>query len=182
MKTHDVLSRLMLSDPACAFESVSSTGGGTLDTPGSTLRQCICHAILFLALALPLHGQTNYTIDWFTVDGGGSTITGGVYALGSTIGQPDAGGPMTNGQYSVMGGFWALPEAVQTEGAPMLMIVPDTPGNAKISWSPDTGTNWVLQESLSLSSANWTNSLSGWTNSIVVPATLPTRLYRLHKP
>jgi len=30
----------------------------------------------------------------------------------------DAGGPMTNGQYSVAGGFWVLPTAVQVTGAP----------------------------------------------------------------
>jgi len=150
----------------------------------ATFSRCMLHwhAVLFLALAVPLHAQTNYTIDWFTMDGGGGTSTGGVHTLGGTIGQPDAGGPMTNGQYSVMGGFWALPHAVQTEGAPMLTIVPATPGNARISWSPNTGTNWVLQQTSVLSPANWTNSPTGWTNPIVVSATLPTKFYRLHKP
>ena len=49
----------------------------------------------------------SYSIDWSTLDGGGGTSTGGVYSVTGTIGQPDAGGPMTNGQYSVIGGFWA---------------------------------------------------------------------------
>ena len=48
----------------------------------------------------------SYSIDWFTIDGGGGTSTGGVYSVTGTIGQPDAGGPMTNGSYSVTGGFW----------------------------------------------------------------------------
>ena len=32
-----------------------------------------------------------YTIDWWTIDGGGGTSTGGVYSVSGTIGQPDAG-------------------------------------------------------------------------------------------
>jgi len=58
-----------------------------------------------------------YSIDWYTIDGGGGTSTGGVYAVSGTIGQPDAGGPMTGGNYSLTGGFWSLIAAVQT-GAP----------------------------------------------------------------
>ena len=38
-----------------------------------------------------------------------------------TIGQHGAGGPMTGGNYSLTGGFWAL-YAVQTPGAPLLKI------------------------------------------------------------
>jgi hypothetical protein len=124
----------------------------------------------------------SYAIDWHTIDGGGGTSTGGVYSLSGTIGQPDAGPTMTNGQYSVTGGFWALPTMIQTPGAPTLTIAPATPGNATISWTPDTGTNWVLQQSVELSPAVWTNSPSGFTNPIVVPATLPMKYYRLIKP
>jgi hypothetical protein len=64
---------------------------------------------------------------------------------------------------------------------PTLVIVSAGPGLAMITWTPETGTNWVLQETLSLSSANWTNSPSGATNPIAVPATLP-KWYRLFKP
>jgi hypothetical protein len=39
-----------------------------------------------------------------------------------------------------------------------------------------------LQQSASLSPANWTNSPTGATNPILVPATLPTMFYRLVKP
>jgi len=67
-------------------------------------------------------------------------------------------------------------------GAPTLSIAPATPGNAIVSWTPATGTHWVLQESLSLSLAAWTNSPSGTTNPIVVPVTVPAKFYRLHKP
>jgi hypothetical protein len=123
----------------------------------------------------------SYSIDWYTIDGGGGTSTGGVYSVSGTIGQPDAGGPMTNGEYSVTGGFWALPTAVQVTNAPTLTIAPATPGNATISWSPNTP-GFVLQETWVLSPSNWSNSVSGATNPIVVPATLPAKFYRLSKP
>jgi hypothetical protein len=130
-------------------------------------------------LVLSSHAQ--YAINWHTIDGGGGTSTNAQYSLSGTIGQPDAGGPMTNGQYSVTGGFWALPAAIQVTGAPTLTIVPAPPGNATISWTPNTP-GFVLQEALSLSPTNWVNSASGATNPIVVPAMLPTRFYRLFKP
>src|SRR6266481_8271469 len=57
-------------------------------------------------------------------------------ALSGTIGQPDASGPLTNGQYSVRGGFWTLPVAVQVIGSPTLTIAPAGPGQATLSWSP----------------------------------------------
>ncbi len=123
----------------------------------------------------------SYSIDRSTIDGGGGTSTGSVYSVTGTIGQPDAGGPMTNGQYSVTGGFWALPTAVQGTNAPTLTIVPAGAGQATISWTPATP-GFVLQETLSLSPTNWVDSVSGATNPILVPATLPAKFYRLFKP
>ena len=104
-----------------------------------------------------------------------------MYAVSGTIGQPDAGGPMTNGQFSVTGGFWVLPTAVQTVGAPTLKIAPAAPGQATVSWTPATP-GFVLQESLALTSGSWTNSVSGATNPVVVPAVLSKKFYRLFKP
>ncbi len=47
-----------------------------------------------------------YDLTWSTIDGGGATaVTGGVYSLGGTAGQPDAG-LSTGGVYSLQGGFW----------------------------------------------------------------------------
>jgi hypothetical protein len=120
----------------------------------------------------------NYAIDWSKIAGGGGTSTGGAYAVSGTIGQPDAGGPMTNGQYAVIGGFWVLPIAVQTTNAPTLKIAPTTPGFATVSWAPPTP-GFTLQSSASLSPANWINA--GTNNPVTVPATVPTRFYRLLK-
>lgn len=131
-------------------------------------------------LTTQLSAQT-YSINWHTIDGGGGSSTGGVYSVSGTIGQPDAGTPMTNGQFSVTGGFWVLPTVIQVIGAPTLSIVPAAPGSATLSWTPNTA-GFVLQESWSLAPANWTNSPSGAANPIVVPATSPARFYRLFKP
>ena len=144
------------------------------------MKQLILSTVAALLFTLTVNAQP-YAIDWYKVAGGGGTSTGGVYSVSGTIGQPDASGPMTNGQYSVTGGFWALPTAVQVTGAPTLTIVPAAPGNALIFWTPATP-GFVLQETLSLSPTNWMNSASGATNPIIVPANSPVRFYRLIKP
>ena len=137
-------------------------------------------ALCAASLALGAWAQ-NYSVDWSKIAGGGGTSAGGVYAVSGTIGQHDAGGPMTGGQYSVTGGFWVLPVAVQSTNAPMLTIVPAMPGYATISWTPSTP-GFVLQEALSLSPPHWTNAPSGATNPVTVPAPLPAKFYRLGKP
>jgi len=141
------------------------------------VKRLICGLIVFSMTAA---GLAQHAIDWHKIAGGGGTSTGSVYSVSGTIGQPDAGGPMTNGQHSVTGGFWALPQAVQVAGAPMLLITSATPGNASISWSPHSP-GFVLQETWSLSSANWTNSPSGATNPISVATSSPAKFYRLNK-
>ncbi len=140
----------------------------------------IHHFVLLLIAALSNAAAGELTLDWWTVDGGSGTSTGGTYTVSGTIGQPDAGGPMTNGVYSLTGGYWALPIAVQTTNAPMLAIIPAAPGWAMISWTPPTP-GFVLQETVSLAPSHWTNSPSGPTNPATVPATLPARFYRLLK-
>jgi len=135
---------------------------------------------VLLPCTVNLRAQS-YSIGWFTIDGGGGTSTGGVYAVRSSIGQVDAGTSMTNGQYSATGGFWVPAIAVQTPGAPRLKIVPAGPDQVTISWSPGTP-GFVLQERLSLLPTNWLNSPSGATNPVVVPAIAPAKFYRLFKP
>lgn len=133
--------------------------------------------VLFLA-TFAIAASAQYAINWHTIDGGGGTSTNAPYSLSGTIGQPDAGSAMTNGQYSVIGGFWALPQAVQVTGAPTLSIAPGAPGFATISWAPAT-LGFVLQETPSLNPAAWTNSPSGSLNPVSVSTTNPAKFYRL---
>ena len=56
--------------------------------------------LLFCSVSL-----ADYSIDWYTIDGGGGTSTGGQYKLSGTIGQPDAAFSQ-GAQYEVLGGYW----------------------------------------------------------------------------
>jgi len=50
----------------------------------------------------------DFTVDWYTVDGGGAMgASGGDFELSATIGQPDASNAMTGGEFELVGGFWA---------------------------------------------------------------------------
>ena len=103
--------------------------------------------ILHSSFCLRALGQS-YSIDWYKVSGGGGTSTGGTYQVSGTIGQPDAGGPMTGGGYSLAGGFWAL-YAVQTPGAPVLSIERTATNTVMVYWpSPSTGFNLQVNTNL----------------------------------
>src|SRR6266576_1138164 len=98
-----------------------------------------------------------FAIDWFTVDGGGGTSTGGVFSLSGTVGQPDAG-HMSGGNYAIDGGFWGIIAAIQAPGAPLLTITRTTTNTVAISW-PSPSTGFVLQQNTNgLSSVNWGNA------------------------
>ncbi len=63
---------------------------------------------LLIAVPAVVLATGGYDLSWWTVDGGGhtfSTSADGVYSLGGTIGQPDAG-LLTGGDYTLAGGFW----------------------------------------------------------------------------
>ena len=129
--------------------------------------------LLTVLLAFPAFAQ-NYRIDWFTIDGGGGTSSGGQYTLSGTIGQPDAG-ELAGGNYVLEGGFWG--ELFLQIVAPRLYIERSGP-NVIISWSPNTP-GFYLQESPTVGPASWANSASGTANPATVPASSPSRFYQL---
>ena len=66
-------------------------------------------AVLLLAGTAPLAGgpSPEFTIDRYTIDGGGGHSAGGVFSLTGTIGQHDASpAPAHGGVYALSGGFW----------------------------------------------------------------------------
>ena len=140
--------------------------------------------ILAVAAAGVASAQS-YDLSWFTLDGGGGTSTGSVYSVSGTIGQPDAGGPMTNGPYSLTGGFWAL-YAVQTPGGPLLTITLTSPNTAMVWW-PSPSTGFTLQQNTNLNTTNWVTPLEtvnndGTNKFITVNPPTGRRFYRLLKP
>ena len=72
-----------------------------------------------LALA-GMKASAQFTIDSFTIDGGG-TSTGGAFALSGTIGQPDAG-TMSGGNYSLAGGFWGVSPTPPPVGSVIIKV------------------------------------------------------------
>jgi hypothetical protein len=132
--------------------------------------------------------SAQYSIDWSTIDGGGGTSTGGVYAVTGTIGQPDAGPPAHAGGYTLQGGFWGVIAAVQTPDAPLLTITLNLQlSTINVSW-PSPSTGWTLQQNTNtVSSVNWSNVTSGiqddgTTKTLIVNPPAGNRFYRLFRP
>ena len=119
--------------------------------------------VLLLVAGLCVSAQT-YSVDWYQVSGGGGTSTGGVYSVSGTVGQHDASGAMSGGNYLLTGGFWSL-FAVQTPGAPLLTIT--RIGNqAMVSWDSSL-TGWTLQTNANLATPAWGNYLGPVVNNRV---------------
>ena len=130
--------------------------------------------------------QTNYSLDWWTIGGGGGTSTGGVYSVSGTIGQPDAGVTMSGGNYSVTGGFWSLLAVVQTTGAPLLTIT-YSGGSVIISWPVSPGGFTVQQNSNLANAAGWsayggTASTNNGVNSFSLTPPVGNLYFRLSSP
>ena len=148
-------------------------------------RRLLTLAFVLLAGNASVRAQT-YAIDWFTIDGGGGTSTGGVYSVSGTIGQPDAG-RMSGGNFTLDGGFWGLIAAVQTPGAPLLSSARTTTNTVAVFW-PSPSAGFVLQENTnSFGSVSWSNIVStpaddGTTKTIIVNPPVGNRFYRLIRP
>jgi hypothetical protein len=127
----------------------------------------------------------SYSIDWHTVAGGGGTSTGGVYSVGSTIGQHAAGVSMTGGGYDLTGGFWGL-FATPTSSPSTLNIFLTETNTVVIAWS-GTSSGGTVQQATDLGSGTWsplTNiviTVNG-LNQIVLPSPSGDRFYRLQNP
>ena len=139
--------------------------------------------MLLLCLLAPIAGLAQqYSIDWYKIAGGGGTSTNGQFSITGTIGQPDASGAMTGGNYSLTGGFWSLISVVQTAGLPNLTIIHS--GNSVIISWPNTG-SFTLQQNNNLSAAaNWaasgyTITTSNGTNSITITSATGNLFFRL---
>lgn len=74
-------------------------------------------------------GGATFAIDWYTVDGGGGTSTGGDFTLSATAGQPDAG-QSAGGPWTVSGGFWAGGAAPPPPPCP-----PDVDGSGQVDFN-----------------------------------------------
>lgn len=153
------------------------------------MKKFLCLGFIALSGLQQLSAQT-FSLPWFTLNGGGGTSTGGVFSVSGTIGQPDAGGPSTNGAYALVGGFWGMTAILQTPGAPILGIERLAGGNVRLFWNlPATG--FQLEQTAALAEPSvgpvWTPVVSPYqTNAphitVTVPASTGDRMFRLRKP
>jgi hypothetical protein len=140
----------------------------------------------FLLVMFALEARTqNFSIDWFTIDGGGGTSTGGVYTVTGTIGQPDAG-RMSGGNFTIEGGFWGILAAIQTPNAPNLRIVLTATNTVVVAW-PTSATGFTLQQNSDLNTTSWSTvgtspTVVGSENQVVVSPPIGNRFYRLKSP
>src|SRR5262245_48273292 len=143
-------------------------------------------ASIGFALAITSACAQPYSIDWYTIDGGGGTSTGGVYTVSGTIGQPDAG-RMSGGTYTVDGGFWGIIAAIQTPGAPTLRVVRTTTNTVVLAW-PAPSTGFSLQQNAAVNNAaTWggvsnTITVVGSENQVIISPPVRNRYYRLRSP
>jgi hypothetical protein len=72
--------------------------------------------------------RAQLAVNWYTIDGGGGTSSGGTFVVSGTIGQPDAGS-MSGGIFVVNGGFWPG------------LIVPPHCGSADFNCDGDVATD-----------------------------------------
>ncbi len=146
---------------------------------------CLVSLFVIAVLLPPVRAQ-NYSIDWFKVAGGGGASTNGQYSINGSIGQHDAGVPMTGGTYSITGGFWSLLAAAQTPGAPLLSIRLTGTNTAIIYW-PASSTTFTLQQNSNTGVPNWgsvTNAVNvvGGQCQVIVSPPVGNQFYRLKYP
>ena len=155
-------------------------GSALSGLPSLWLSAAVALSFLIGPSGHPLAEELAYAIDWYSVDGGGGTQTGGVYEAQSTVGQPDSVSGLTSVSYVVSGGFWTV-HAVQIPDAPLLSIAAAGSQQVVVSWGP-AAPGWVLQESSTFPSTNWMTAPSLSTNPITVTVIGPLKFYRLYKP
>jgi hypothetical protein len=140
--------------------------------------------ILMLAWCASSPAQS-YSIDWYKIAAGGGSSTNAQFTLSGTIGQAEAGGPLSGGAYAVSGGFWTV-STVPTTGAPLLRIALTPTNTAIVSW-PSSSSGFSLQVTTNLSAAAWiapAESINddGTQKFIIVNPPAGNRFYRLSNP
>ncbi len=141
-------------------------------------------SLLHSAFCLSVAAQS-YAIDWYKIAGGGGTSTGLNYSVTGTIGQHDASGVLSGGNYSVTGGFWSLINVVQTPGAPTLYISHGA-NTVTVYWQNVAGWNLYQSGVLTTPIASWAAStsptLSGGTNFLNLTNPVGNSFFRLKNP
>lgn len=136
-----------------------------------------------LATAAPAQ---NFAVDSFTLDSGGGTSTGGVFAVSGTIGRPEAD-PMSGRIFSLKGEFLSLmPTATVAPPAVPITIFDNTPGEESGGFGATTNI-WLAgkfclgSQSYRLDSLSLLLSSGNFVGNPQPPSTVRLQLYS-HDP
>ena len=145
------------------------------------------HIVLLSALLSGgFSSAQQFSISWYTIDGGGGRGQSGSFAITGTAGQPDATYyTSSSSSFSITCGFWSI-FAVQTPGAPALKIRLTETNTAVVSW-PLSSMGYTLQQNSTLLTVDWVApneaiQNDGSTKYIIVAPPAGNRYYRLVKP
>jgi hypothetical protein len=136
-------------------------------------------AIRLLAALTAIAAQAQeFSVPWFSIDGGGGFSGGGEYELFGTVGQSDAAAPSTGGGYTLTAGF--VPGLGVQNEAPILNIAVISPGQVTLAWEA-MGGDYVLQQSDALDAGAWTDIPAGGISPVVLTALESGKFYRLRR-
>lgn len=142
-------------------------------------------ATLALAISAGSASAQSYSINWYKIAGGGGTSSNGQFTVTGTIGQHDAGEPMSGGNFTLTGGFWSLFSVVSTPGSPVVRIFLTSSNTAVVAW-PVSATGFTLQQNSVLSYSGWNGSGSpivvGSENQVVISPPTGRQFFRLVHP
>jgi hypothetical protein len=151
--------------------------------PANIPRWSLLAAWLLLSLGQAL--AQPFAINWFAIAGGGGSGSDGTHSVSGTIGQTDAGGPLTNAQFSVAGGFWVF---IQDNTPPMFLAprleITLVSGQARVFWLTNVS-GFILQSNGSVvQPAGWadvsgTPGVTGSNFFLDFPPIGTTRFFRL---
>jgi hypothetical protein len=153
---------------------------------GESMKAKSLMAMAVAALAaVPSFAVETYEVAWWTIDGGGSTGSGGIYSIAGSIGQVE-GSRVRGGTFELNGGFWGI-VGIPSPGAPPLRIT-QLSDRVVVSW-PKSPSGWLLEQTAAFApqvlwttvspSALQTNATDVY---VVVSQPLDSRFYRLRKP
>ena len=136
---------------------------------------------MYVSICASSHAQ--FSINWFSIDGGAGQSSAGTFSVNGTIGQADAG-VVGGGGYAVIGGFWAF--AAGSSSPVPLLSIERLGGNVRVFW-PLPGTGFSLQQANALNGSSWTpGAFTYQTNSthifVILPPAGSNRFFRLRAP
>jgi len=140
------------------------------------MKSHLMFGIVSCALAVArLNSAQDFEVSWAAIAGGGGRSSAGGFSIFGTFGQFDAG-KLAGGDFQLDAGFW--PGALGVQMAPPMLRIERSGDNLVISWN-SAETDFVLQETETLTPSAWADSASDASNPVNIKPNLKVQFYRL---